>query len=1154
MITSHSIEISSDNIHADELERPEKIIMDTNINNACELACSMCNDTFQTKEEFINHSRALSIQLPINGLVHDETMRKENYSEVEQKQSDSSSPYLVRPFKCCLCKLMFDRMSQLDRHRRSVHHQERSQICQICGKGFYSQTDLKTHLNIHLGTNRCICEVCGRKFNHVSNLTRHSRIHSGAKPYPCSICGKRFTQINTLVRHKAIHNRGYQSIDCCFCDKQYRTESRLKEHMKKLHGVVEEATEDHRKIMKRQHHCKICGESFQFVELLRDHEKNHQNFKTLDCRSCNQKFHKTDEIKEHRCGNQKLRNAGDVTSKKIISDENPAAVIVQSKSEVHTNKGNESVLKQLKGINEDTYETYCRKMHTLTELLNLNDLKHLQNNEFEQRLCQNTDISPEKKHVDNQQTKETVVYVTSEHLSNMNTKQVVDTANHFLQEHLMELASENSTQAENMNSRYCDDGTAVSDMINSCWKEIEISDESKPEVPYKHPVSSEISNQNILYVQSLHKDGLILLNESGRLCGNVSLDVTLQKCHDLNNDSNESLNLIPRTEHSHTQKMKFCEKQCVKRPSDLTRNENSTVKVPGAKELNQRQTRELKSQHSIDNVEPTEQFDNDRLQIESTSPLSSENIEELLKSSTDNINTIVSRQFDNQEPSLRLVQTENGEQFYELLISNYSEKSENSLQPDRKSAVTVNENIKIAQNDPLGESLLKLVQLENGQRVLGISRSTMSDKPDIANIPENLAEMQDIEKVALDTKPINGNSETLSETNNDKYRAKSLSQNKSEKFLYLTQSDKDNLIDFFEIETFETQEQVNFNLVSDVVGQNMSQTSFDNPQILNRFKSMENYESPIDNDSCEDFFRLIQSSPSKSNDKNKSESKQTKREEGPMVRLVQNEDGAQFFELIRGDMEFAEPQELEVVEANKTDSLTSCTKMPENSRLESSPTVHDINDKTKREWDPPHKKKHKNNSKKYSCDVCQKLFSKGYNYKQHVGTHFANRQKFKCKECGKLFAWKSTFNKHMASHRAGGQQKFVCEICPKVYTTWSQVNEHVKRDHLKERNHKCIVCPKTFFKKWDLNIHLRTHTKERPYECRVCHKSFHHQSHVIRHERIHSGERPYACNICDKTFTQPGSLKTHRQRHQELKIDILDYQMDEDDPLPQPRF
>lgn len=90
---------------------------------------------------------------------------------------------MLKTFKCPQCELIFDRASQLDYHYRSIHLGERSQICEICGKGFFRKADLRTHMNIHLGTNICICEVCGKKFNHISNLIRHCRIHEGNLMY-----------------------------------------------------------------------------------------------------------------------------------------------------------------------------------------------------------------------------------------------------------------------------------------------------------------------------------------------------------------------------------------------------------------------------------------------------------------------------------------------------------------------------------------------------------------------------------------------------------------------------------------------------------------------------------------------------------------------------------------------------------------------------------------------------------------------------------------------------------------------------------------------------------------------------------------------------------------------------------------------------------
>ncbi|XP_015115173.1 zinc finger protein 16 [Diachasma alloeum] len=264
----------------------------------------------------------------------------------------------------------------------------------------------------------------------------------------------------------------------------------------------------------------------------------------------------------------------------------------------------------------------------------------------------------------------------------------------------------------------------------------------------------------------------------------------------------------------------------------------------------------------------------------------------------------------------------------------------------------------------------------------------------------------------------------------------------------------------------------------------------------------------------------------------------------PGVRLVQHEEGDQFFELVRDPLTY--------LGDSKSYDRTQETDDSNSNGIEN---IQDLaNDKVttkKRTRKKSSSDKSRSQEQKYECTICKKKFSTASNLKQHTGTHFLDQQKFHCKECGMSFAWKSTLNKHLASnHRPDGPQKFVCEICPRVYSTLSQVNEHVKRDHLKVRNHVCEECGKSFFKKFDLKSHRRTHTKERPYVCRVCDKTFYHQSHIIRHERIHSGERPYSCDFCQKTFSQLSSLRVHKQRHQnETRMDILEYQNNEDDPM-----
>ncbi|NXN06815.1 ZBT38 protein, partial [Indicator maculatus] len=154
--------------------------------------------------------------------------------------------------------------------------------CELCERDQSSTEKIQDHVHWHVATSKpYICELCQKQFRSPSTLRMHMRCHTGEKPYTCKTCGKCFSVPGNLQKHERIH-LGVKDFVCQYCNKAFTLNEALKIH-ERIHTG------------EKRYHCQFCFKSFLYLSTKRNHEQRHVrklNGKGFACFHC-QKICKT---------------------------------------------------------------------------------------------------------------------------------------------------------------------------------------------------------------------------------------------------------------------------------------------------------------------------------------------------------------------------------------------------------------------------------------------------------------------------------------------------------------------------------------------------------------------------------------------------------------------------------------------------------------------------------------------------------------------------------------------------------------------------------------------------------------------------------------------------------------------------------------------
>ena len=203
-------------------------------------------------------------QLP--EVVNVESSNKNIVLKGSKIKSVNSKPTLDSAL-CEICSKTFANRYILRAHMKN--HDEKTDICDVCSKAFSNKHTLKAHILTHT-QQKTQCQIC---FESVFALKNHTRNKHGGenKLTTCSNCGVEIKEISRherfcrMTEEERAAYKESKKVDCKQCGKVLANKFKLVRHVQTAHSKV------------RPLQCKFCDHKDNRSDNMKTHMKNNHN-------------------------------------------------------------------------------------------------------------------------------------------------------------------------------------------------------------------------------------------------------------------------------------------------------------------------------------------------------------------------------------------------------------------------------------------------------------------------------------------------------------------------------------------------------------------------------------------------------------------------------------------------------------------------------------------------------------------------------------------------------------------------------------------------------------------------------------------------------------------------------------------------------------